>query len=253
MNDIVKAPPVIQTDTATILAILGNAASNPETDIAKVEKFVDLYTAMQARNAEAEFYAALSEMQDELPSIEERGGIKDRSGNIQSTYALWEDVNKAIKPVLKKFGFALSFRTNFENGISVTGVLSHKSGHKEMTSIVLPSDNSGSKNAVQAIGSSVSYGKRYTAGSLLNLVSHGEDDDGAGNGPQKLSEEQAAAIQTFATSLDVKEAQFFKVLNKRFGGNGVKSYADIPAGEYDYVMGLLKQKQAQQGGKDVPQ
>ena len=41
----------------------------------------------------------------------------------------------------------------------------------------LPVDLTGSKNAVQAAGSSVSYGKRYTVSALLNLTSRGEDDD----------------------------------------------------------------------------
>src|SRR5690606_16446095 len=55
--------------------------------------------------------------------------------------------------------------------------LTHKSGHREETTIKLPADPSGNKNAVQAVASSVSYGKRYTAGALLNLTSHAEDDD----------------------------------------------------------------------------
>ena len=46
----------------------------------------------------------------------------------------------------------------------------------------LPADTSGSKNVVQAIGSSVSYGKRYTMQALLNITSGGEDDDGHSGG-----------------------------------------------------------------------
>ncbi len=55
--------------------------------------------------------------------------------------------------------------------------MSHRAGHSERTSILLPADVSGNKNAVQAVASSVSYGKRYTAGALLNFTTHGEDDD----------------------------------------------------------------------------
>jgi hypothetical protein len=42
-------------------------------------------------------------------------------------------------------------------------VLSHELGHSEETTMTLPLDTSGSKNNVQAVGSSTSYGKRYTA------------------------------------------------------------------------------------------
>src|SRR3546814_12068467 len=96
--------------------------------------------------------------------------ISDWSSDVCSS----DLINAAIKPVLKRHGFALSFRTDFTNGIRVAGVLTHSGGHKETTDFVLPADGSGNKNAVQAIASSVSYGKRYTAGALLNLTSHGE-------------------------------------------------------------------------------
>src|SRR5690606_24552765 len=131
-----------------------------------------MHERMQARQAEQAFNAALSEMQDELPSIGERGNAAGRY-----TYALWEDINATIKPILKRHGFALTFRTDFSDGIAVTGVLTHKDGHREETTIKLPADKSGNKNDVQAVASSVSYGKRYTAGALLNLISRGEDDD----------------------------------------------------------------------------
>ena len=51
-----------------------------------------------------------------------------------------------------------------------------------------PAEASGNRNAVQAVASSVSYGKRYTASALLNLTSHGEDDDafsGVGGRPSE--------------------------------------------------------------------
>lgn len=76
-------------------------------------------------------------------------------------------------------------------------MLSHRAGHREVTSIVLPVDTSGSKNGVQAVASSVSYGKRYTAGLLLNITTTGEDDDGNGPAAQvtpRVTSAQAAQI-----------------------------------------------------------
>lgn len=177
MNAVVKHVepanlPAPQAEAATILSVISRAASDPNCDIDKMERLLQMHERMQAKQAESEFAADLSEMQDSLPSIGERGNAAGRY-----TFALWEDINAAIKPVLKRYGFALSFRTDFTDGIAVTGVLSHKSGHREETTIKLPADGSGNKNAVQAVASSVSYGKRYTAGALLNLTSHGEDDD----------------------------------------------------------------------------
>lgn len=163
---------VPMTDTAALMATITRAAADPNVDIEKMERLMEMYERVQKRQAAAAFAADLAEMQDELPIVAERG---DAAGRYK--YALWEDINAAIKPVLKKHGFALSFRTDFSDGISVTGVLTHKEGHREETTIKLPADPSGNKNAVQAVASSVSYGKRYAAGALLNLTSHAEDDD----------------------------------------------------------------------------
>lgn len=163
---------VPMTDTAALMATIARAAADPNVDIEKMERLMEMYERVQKRQAAAAFAADLAEMQDELPIVAERG---DAAGRYK--YALWEDINAAIKPVLKKHGFALSFRTDFSDGISVTGVLTHKEGHREETTIKLPADPSGNKNAVQAVASSVSYGKRYAAGALLNVTSHAEDDD----------------------------------------------------------------------------
>lgn len=171
-NELATVPP----EAVTMLSVIQRAASDPNCDIDKMERLMQMHERMQARQAEASFATDLAAMQTELPSVGERGQAKV-NGQVRYTFALWEDLNAAIKPVLSRFGFALSFRTDFANGIEVTGVLSHRGGHSERTSIRLPADHSGSKNDVQAVASSVSYGKRYTAGALLNLTSHGEDDD----------------------------------------------------------------------------
>lgn len=172
MNAVVKPQETPASEAVGMLPMIERAARDPNVDVDKMERLMSMMERVESRHAEAAFATDLAEMQDELPSIGERGNAAGRY-----TYALWEDINAAIKPVLKRHGFALSFRTDFTDGISVTGVLSHKGGHKIDTTIKLPADASGNKNAVQAVASSVSYGKRYTAGALLNLTSHGEDDD----------------------------------------------------------------------------
>ncbi len=167
-----------ETRQPTIMDIIARASTDPNMDVDKLERLIALSERAQEREARTAYYAALSEMQDKLPVVHERGEIKIGSGPAQK-YALWEDINKAIKPILRDHGFALSFRTGIsDNMITVTGILSHTGGHAEETTIHLPSDQSGSKNAVQAVGSSTSYGKRYATIALLNLTSTGDDNDG---------------------------------------------------------------------------
>lgn len=173
-----------------MVALIERFTMNPDIDVAKLEKLLDMHERMQEREARRAFACAFSQMQAEFPEIEKRGEIK-HSGKLQSTYARWEDINAVIKPVLSKFGFSLSFRTaTAENAINLTAVLRHEDGHEDTDTISLPFDTSGSKNAVQARGSTVSYGKRYTAINILNLSARDEDDDGQGSNIGTIAPEQ---------------------------------------------------------------
>ncbi|HBO5871638.1 TPA: ERF family protein, partial [Pseudomonas aeruginosa] len=172
MNQIAKrqeSAPIVQAgESATILQVIQRAAADPQCDIEKMERLMQMHERFQARQAEQQYTEALAAMQQELPAIAERGDANGRY-----SYALWEDINERLKPILAKHGFALTFRTpRNEKGVEVEGVLSHRGGHSERTSMLLPADTSGNKNAVQAVASSVSYGKRYTAGALLNYTTH---------------------------------------------------------------------------------
>jgi hypothetical protein len=223
----------------SLLNVIASAARDPNVDIDKMERLIAMQERVQDRNAKAAYFAALAQMQPGLPVIAERGGIKDRSGNVQSTYALWEDVNEAIRPALAKHGFALSFRVKrTEAEIIVTGILSHREGHSEETELSLPTDTSGSKNAVQAVGSSTSYGKRYTAYALLNITSTGEDDDGhrAGMAPvEMISAGQCAELRRLIASAGTTEEAFCARVK-------AGTLPEIAADAFERVKGVLMRR-----------
>jgi hypothetical protein len=180
--------PVQGGESAALISMIERAARDPNVDIDKMERLFQMHERIDRQRAKSAYLAALAAMQPELPVVEKNGSIsrtaKDDSGvkkAAKSTkYAKWEDVVEAIAPVLAKHGFSLSFRIKQEARVEVTGVLGHRDGHSEETSMSLPIDDSGAKNNLQGWGSSVSYGKRYTAFALLNIVARGEDNDGNG-------------------------------------------------------------------------
>nr|WP_298410488.1 ERF family protein [uncultured Halomonas sp.] len=168
-------------DSTAIIQVIERAALNPEVDIDKMERLLQMQERVLDRQALMAYSAAMAAMQTELPSIAERG--KGNNGH----YATLEDIVDTVRPILQKHGFAVSFRiVTQERGIEVTGVLMHRDGHREETSMLLPADVSGNKNAVQAFGSSTSYGKRYVLCALLNITTRGQDDDGHAAAPVKL-------------------------------------------------------------------
>lgn len=183
----------IEPEPQSLLEVIARAARDPNVDIDKMERLLQMQERVHARNAREAYAEALAELQPLLPVISERGKILNNNNEVQSTYAYWEDVNEHIRTLLSEHGFSLSFRTGRDGDlVTVTGVLAHRMGHSEETTLALPADISGKKNAVQSIASSLSYGKRYTAFMLLNVTTKGEDDDGQGSTNMKADGEPVA-------------------------------------------------------------
>lgn len=171
-------PPAPQTiaRASDAVSMFERLASDPSVDVAKLEKLIEMQERILRHNAEAAFNAAFAEMQPEIPVIAERG-MTDKG-----RFAELEDIVEAVRPILGKYGFALSHRTEWPapNQVRIVGILRHRGGHQQTSEFLSAPDQSGSKNGIQALGSAVSYGRRYTTKDLLCIVSRGEGkDDGA--------------------------------------------------------------------------
>lgn len=175
MNDLVvqNNTQIVSNETQAVLSMIERVVLSPDADMDKLEKMMDMQERILNRNAKQAFTADLAAMQAELPLV-----VKAGEGHNKAKYAKLEDINEAIRPTLQKYGFAVTFRTRqTDKTLTVIAILSHKLGHSEDTDLILPLDTSGSKNAVQAVGSTISYGKRYALCALLN-ISTGDDTDG---------------------------------------------------------------------------
>lgn len=248
-QDIAKVEPSAGAESAAMLQVIERAASDPNVDIEKMERLLAMQKDIFAMRAKQAYLVALSEMQPELPVIEEHGKIRNKTGGVQSKYALWEDINEAFKPILTAHGFTLSFRTSgtTTETVEVTGILSHREGHEETTVITLPTDQTGSKNAVQALGSSVSYGKRYTAGALLNITSRGEDDDGkAAGAPKFITDAQADELMALCEEVGADKIKFCKFFE-------IESFAEIVATDFDKAKDMIWRKAEAESKKDTEQ
>lgn len=213
MSGEVTVQTITQESTA-LLSVIERVAMSPEADITKLEKMLDMQERVLDRNAKQAFTADLAAMQISLPRVIEHG-----KGHNDAKFAKLEDINDAIRPVLQQFGFAITFRVRHNPpGIHVITVLSHRQGHSEETEIVLPADNSGGKNAVQAVGSTISYGKRYGLCALLN-ISTGDDNDGAyaPKPEQKIRKDKITDARLTAAIGKIRAGEYSKeVLLQRF-------------------------------------
>jgi len=169
-------------DASGLALVVERLAANPGVDVDKLQKIIELQERVLRHEAKSAFDGAFAMMQSDMPEIGERGQILVK-GQLRSTYAKLEDIHAAIKPVLKTHGFAIRHRTEWpedrKGTIRIVGILSHRQGHSEESSFEAPMDKSDFRTDIQSMGSTVSYGRRYTTLDLLNLTTRGLDDDGA--------------------------------------------------------------------------
>ena len=238
---VVRLPGQAASEAAALISMIERAAADPGIDIERIERMYAMYERASARNARAAYDAAFAAMQPELPEIDKRGKIiikeKGTEKIIQSTpYALWDDTNRLIKPILAKYGFGLSFRiAQTDSRLTTTAILAHCDGHREETPFASPIDSTGSKNNVQGWGSALSYGKRYAGTAILNITTKGEDDDGKAAGAAQdefINDEQTAELQRLIAETKTDITKFLEI-------GGVESLSDIPAAQFAKARAML--------------
>jgi len=178
-------PPPAVIEEPTAVSMFERLAKDPSVDVEKLERLIQMQERIMRHNAKSAFDSAFAQMQAALPEITERGQIAVK-GIVRSTYAKLEDIHAAIKPVLKAHGFAIRHRTEWPDDrtgiIRIVGILSHEQGHAEESVFEAPLDRSEYRTDIQSMGSTVSYGRRYTTLDLLNITTRGADDDGQAGG-----------------------------------------------------------------------
>ncbi len=172
-RDPMALSPVADTPALNIVGLIERLAANPDFDVTKLQQLIDMQERILASQARTAFTAAFAVMQQDLPVIAERG--KTNNGK----YAVLEDIIETVRPILARHGFSLSHRTEWpdKGTVKIVGILAHRDGHERTSEFLSSADSSGNKNAIQGLGSAVSYGRRYTTKDLLNIVTREEDDD----------------------------------------------------------------------------
>lgn len=160
---------IIPSPGESMIQVIARAASDVTVDITKMQELVTLQRELMSIQAEQAFNASLAELQTKLPRVKKSGEVDFTSskGRTHYKYAKYEHIDAAIRPLLAAHGFSLSFNCD---GNMYIGKLSHARGHFQTAQIKLGADNSGNKNEIQAIGSTLTYAKRILAGMLLNIV-----------------------------------------------------------------------------------
>lgn len=163
----------LQVAPSPLMGIIAAASTDGNVDADKLMKLLEANERYEENEAKKAYHVAIAAFQEELPNI-----VKDAQGH-NSKYAKLPGVIAIVAPLLSKNGLSHSWTTKCDSdAIIVTCKITHKYGHSEETSLSAAADGSGNKNSIQALGSTVTYLKRYTLEAALGLAE--EDDDGNG-------------------------------------------------------------------------
>jgi len=168
-NHIVKAPEVaIEADKMHPMVVAAMRGGGLDTQ--SLRELLELQREWQRDNARSSYTRAMVELKNNLPAVLDRDR-KVSYGKTNFRFTTLSHAMEAVTPHLNDYGFSLTWiPTNSEGMIRVTCRLTHVDGHYEETTMSAPPDNSGSKNPIQAIGSTQSYLQRYTALALLGIA-----------------------------------------------------------------------------------
>lgn len=217
-----------ENNQVNFLTIIEKVALDPNVDVEKMVKILDMQERVLDKQAEFEFNQAMSKAMAEIPSFE-----KGKEGH-NFKYATFESINKKVKPIIAKHKLFITFMTDFQsdNHVMITAKITHESGHSQETSMRFPFDASGSKNTIQATGSAISYGKRYTMNALLNITTHDEDDDGFSTS-KTIGEKEIIRLNNGLDKSGVKLADICKYMD-------VERLSDIKLEKYNNALVYLK-------------
>lgn len=172
----------ISTAPTTTLIDLLRAAVDKGADVATLERLAKLYESAETAQKKAEFNSALADAKREIKPI-----IKDKQVGSMYRYETFAAIAEAVDPVLSEHGLFYTFPDaaghNDPALVTVCCRLSHRNGYSVEATRSAKPDVGQNRNAVQAMGSSITYLQRYTLKAVLGLAVT-QDQDGRQQAPR---------------------------------------------------------------------
>lgn len=185
---------------AMMLAAMERGAS-----LEQVEKMMDLQERFERREAEKAFFAALSGLRSEAIEVVKRKRVffTSSKGTTDYRHAELSDVIEAAQPAMAKHGLSHRWDVKQEGKrITVTCIVSHAMGHSISVALTADPDETGNKNSIQQVASTITYLERHTLKAALGLSEKGDDSDGnAGRKPGNQQSGQQAEPDAIAQAI----------------------------------------------------
>lgn len=240
MSALEKVSVVPQPSVLTPMELLDRAFANnaaPET----LERLMALHERWEKSQARKAFDEAMAAAKSEIPTIIKNREVDFTSSKGRTNYRHEDlaEIAKTVDPILSKHGLSYRYRatSNINEPVTVTCILAHRDGHSEETTLSAGRDDSGNKNSIQGVGSTITYLQRYTLKAALGLAASNDDDGNSAETPEYISREQLSRLVALADEVGADKERFCKYLR-------VGSLAEIPAKQFDHAAKLLEAKRS---------
>lgn len=197
MNAVVAEQPraMVAANAQVTPGQLLQLAMDKGVDLDRLEKLYALQQQWQADQARMAFTEAMVVFKKNPPQIlkDKHVAFETSKGWTEYDHATLGAVCAALISSLAAVGITHDWDPDTRDParISVTCILTHASGHSKKVTMHGPPDNSGGKNAIQAMSSTVTYLERYTLFAATGVAPI-DDDDGAAAG-ERPDEKKIAA------------------------------------------------------------
>jgi hypothetical protein len=216
-----------------ILALM----QKPDLDTDKVMQLFEIQERYDAKVAREAYYEAITRFRGIASDVDYNRKAKFK--DVQYGYATLRHMLKTVTPALEQCGLTPTWSTGVTEtgGVLVTCYINHRLGHSESTSLAAERDNSGSKNSIQAVKSTVSYLRRITLEAMLGIAAdEKDDDDGRGGEEPKLA--TAADIKSLNALIKKANADVPKFLQ----AFSIAAIEELPLSQVARATAVLNRK-----------
>lgn len=178
-------PPVL--NNVVTPAQLLQIAVDKNADLDKLQQLMDLQKQWEENEARKAYHKAVAEFKTEsIQILKNKTVTYENSDKTKTSYthATLDHIVEIAAPLLAKHGLSHSWEpTQGEGGrITIKCILTHKDGYSQSRELSASPDDSGKKNNIQRMASTVTYLERYTFLAITGLAAKGQDDDGEETG-----------------------------------------------------------------------
>jgi hypothetical protein len=173
---------VTTTNGSALISFIERAARDPGFDVAKFEALLRMQREIEQDQARRAFNHAMAQVEQEIGPI-----VRDRlNPAVNRKYATLEAIMAVARPVYSAHGFAVRFgcdKPPKEGWMRITCTVSHAGGYSEQNYLDAPVDvqqGARARTPVQAVGSTISYLRRYLLQMSWNIVLADDEDDDDG-------------------------------------------------------------------------